>query len=89
MLHVVYWHCATMRNPRRLELRGGDRSGHADTADDSALERTIQRTCADKIPGMGECPPEDSTMREECGRQVLNLHLFLFSFKRPRHPSGM
>ena len=38
---------------------------------------SLQRTCADKILGMGELvPPKDLKMGEEWGPQVLNLRLF-------------
>ena len=53
------------------------------------LHPEIQRTCADKIPGLGECPPEDLKIGDEWGGQVLNMRLFSSSFKRPRHPNDL
>ena len=38
----------------------------------------VQRTRADKIPGLGDCPPEDLKIGEEWGPQVLNMRLFFF-----------
>ena len=49
----------------------------------------LQRTRADKIPGLGECPPEDLKIEEEWGPQVLNMRIFFFSFKSPRHPNDL
>ena len=39
----------------------------------------VQRTyaCADKIPGLAECPPKDLKIEEEWGTLVLNMRLFL------------
>ena len=53
------------------------------------LDPRVQQTCADKIPGLGECPPKDLKIGDEWGGQVLNMGLFSSSFKRPRHPNGL
>ena len=47
----------------------------------------IQPTGVDTILALGECPPKDLKIGEEWGPEVLNLQLrlFLFYFKRPRH----
>ena len=44
----------------------------------SYIIMSLQRTCADKIPGLGECPPEDLKIEEEWGPQVLNMRIFFF-----------
>ena len=80
----------------RIELRRADRR-HPDFAlvKLSALAFTLKdtirvhRTCTDKIPGLGECPPEDLKIGDEWGGQVLNMRRFTSSFKRPRHPNDL
>ena len=53
----------------------------------------IQRTCVDKILGLGECPPKDLKIEEEWGPEDLNLRLF-FLLKDPdtqmtcKHPKS-
>jgi hypothetical protein len=54
-----------------------------------AVKSTLQRTCVDKILALGGCPPKDLKIGEEWGPEVLNLRLFVFSFKRPRHPNDL
>ena len=59
-----------------------------DSVYDSLASR-LQRTGVDKILALGECPPKDLKIGEEWGPEVLNLRLFFFSFKRPRHPNDL
>ena len=40
----------------------------------------LQRTCVDKILGLGECPPKDLKIEEEWGPEDLNLRLFFLFF---------
>ena len=40
----------------------------------------VQRTCVDKILGLGECPPKDLKIEEEWGPEDLNLRLFFLFF---------
>ena len=40
------------------------------------LRTSLQRTCVDKILGLGECPPKDLKIEEEWGPEDLNLRLF-------------
>ena len=47
------------------------------------LLSTVQRTCADKILGLGECPPHVLKIEEEWGAHVLNMHFFLLLLKDP------
>ena len=49
---------------------------------------SVQRTCADKIQGLGECPPKDLKMGEGWGPEVLNLRFFL-SFLLKDHDTQM
>ena len=40
----------------------------------------VQRTCVDKILGLGECPPKDLKIEEEWGPEDLNVRLFFLLF---------
>ena len=60
-----------------------------DESEEDANNGGLQRTCADKIPGLGECPREDLKIGDEWGGQVLNMRLSSSSLKRPRHPNGL
>ena len=42
-----------------------------------------EHACADKIPGLGDCPPEDLKIKGEWGPQVLNMRLLFLLVKDP------
>ena len=58
-------------------------SRHAELVESTIYSSTryiVQRTCADKILGLGECHPDVLKIWDECGGHVLNMGPFVSSF---------